>query len=100
MVVLTADRRSLCHPNVVEAIFFAEAVRNVRHQVASRIVADQVAHELMGMQVWLVQAGEKWALSQSKYALFSKEFCECGTWGSHCVSPRNAWAGLCEAFVL
>lgn len=55
--------KSLCHPNVVEAIFFAE-----------------VAHELMGMQVWLVQ-----------------EFCECGTWGSHCVSPRNAWAGLCEA---
>ncbi|CAE7902077.1 drkD [Symbiodinium microadriaticum] len=54
--------KSLCHPNVVEAIFFAE-----------------VAHELMGMQVWLVQ-----------------EFCECGTWGSHCVSPRNAWAGLCE----
>jgi len=55
--------KSLCHPNVVEAIFFAE-----------------VADDLIGKQIWLVQ-----------------EFCDYGTWGSHCVSPRNAWAGLCEA---
>ena len=34
---------------------------------------------------------------QSDQGLLSEEFCDCGTWGSHCVLPRSAWAGLKEA---